>query len=437
MNIRPLFENFGSALIRVEMFVARREVFLALLLLFGTVIALFYRGAVGGDWYASGNDMRFILPELRDGRPLSWITGPWVGGQIFEYYRPVTSIAMWSEYQLFGENQAAWQAVSLIAHVLSAILLAYFLYVLFGFAIPAIIGASAWAFRWKMHYAIEWVPAQTDLFAGLFSIFGLVTFVVGLRCRKWWPMLISAIAMLLAIGCKEVAFVVPGVALMITLLKRDADSRKKVAVVLGAMAVVMISVVARVIALGGIGFLPGQSPDGGSGVSEITFAKIAKNVVSFVLPAPLFRGSAIEPLIAWVAGAGLVSALFVFRFRWHLGLLQATLTLLAITWLLGDPASWHVPMVRGAILWACVSAVLIAVSFATNAARTSFVVLCGLVLALPLYHVVYNPAGNVRYLPDIYWAMAWAVLLSGVVDRIAQRCTRSKITAAAHSGEPS
>jgi hypothetical protein len=35
-----------------------------------------------------------------------------------------------------------------------------------------------------------------------------------------------------------------------------------------------------------------------------------------------------------------------------------------------------------------------------------------LIAYLPLYHVVYNAAGNVTYLPGIYWAITWALLLS-------------------------
>lgn len=437
METRNFLKEVGSILMRLETYFAKRIVFLFAALALGATVAISFRDAIGGDWHASGNDMRFILPQLREGRPADWITGPWAGEQIFKYYRPVTSIAMWLELQAFGEDQAAWQAVSLGAHSLSTTLLACFLFALFGSAIPAIVGASVWAFRWRMFEAIEWVPAQTDIFAGLFSILGLVLFVVALRSQRVWMMCLSALAMLLAIGCKEVAFVVPGVAIAIAIFEPDLSSQRKITIISGAATILLVSILVRIFALNGIGFLPGQPVHGTLGASEITVGKIVANVVSFVLPAPLTKGSIAGALTAWVAGVGFVGSLLAFRVRWTFGLAVFTVTFAAVTFLFDDPAYWHIPAIRGAVFAACFSAALIAASLLLRPAQTLTTAICGLILALPLYHVVYNKAGNVRYVPEVFWAMAWTVLLAGILERIAQRWTTSKITADAHSGEPS
>lgn len=76
--------------------------------------------------------------------------------------------------------------------------------------------------------------------------------------------------------------------------------------------------------------------------------------------------------------------------------------------LLGDVGRLLLPRTWVHFGWATLALVALA-GAAIKAPRPGAAVLgYGLCAALPLYHVVYNTAGNVTYLPDTYPALLWA-----------------------------
>jgi hypothetical protein len=400
---------------QTERLASKKWVFALLVAGIIAATAVTFLGAVGGSWYESGDDMRHILPELEHGSPTDWLTGPWVGKRMFEYYRPVTSIAMWAQYQAFGERQSAWQMVSLLSHLSSVALLALLLRTLFGASLPALCGTAIWAFRGRTLETIEWVPAQTDLYAGLFSLAALLLFVLWLRGGRHLVVGVAIVLWLLAVGSKEVALVVPGVAGAIALFEEGQSAKTKALIVASCAAVAVLFVAVRLAMLGGTGFLPGQAVGDSVRTGGIRPDSVVRNLLGFLLPASLAPISPLCWKAAWSAAVGALGTWLLGRKRWIYGVAAAAATFLLITHFLGDPGFWLVPQTGLSIIKAIIPIGLAALVVSRLPKKAGMAALVGLILSLPLYHVVYNKAGNVRYLPDIYWAIVWCLVGSAIL----------------------
>jgi hypothetical protein len=108
-----------------------------------------------------------------------------------------------------------------------------------------------------------------------------------------------------------------------------------------------------------------------------------------------------------------------------LGFFAGAAAFVAITFLLDDPGYWLLPQTTLSVLTAVAFGGVVLLVLLRRPRQTAMVALCGLVLGLPLYHVVYNKAGNVRYLPDLYWAMCWALLVASFISKGTTSETRS------------
>ena len=138
---------------------------------------ILYSSSIDGNWLASGTDLTSILPRLRAAgghEAWGWVIGPWVGRDLFPYYRPTTSLFTWAEYGVFGGSPAGFQAASLLLHGLSVVLVAILVRAMFQRAIPAVLAAFGWGLRARNDLAIAWTPAQTDIIACLLTISALI-----------------------------------------------------------------------------------------------------------------------------------------------------------------------------------------------------------------------------------------------------------------------
>ncbi len=410
---------------RLEQFASRRWVFAALLAALLATVGFTYRSVVGGDWFASGDDMAHILPELREGAPMDWVSGTWVGKRMFDYYRPVTSIAMWVQHRAFGETQAGWQAVSLGCHLAAVALVSLLLFNLFRLAIPALLGAAVWGFRGRVFETLEWTPAQTDLFAGVLGFAALLAFVRGIRRQSALLLGLSAIVALLAAGSKEVALVLPAVAAVIALFEDGVSNRSKAWIVATCAGLTICILAVRALALGGIGFLPGQAVGDSGRAAGVRPAGVLRNLLGFWLPAVMTPLSQIGWQAAWAAAVGGVAAWIAGRKRLVLGFSVGAAAFVAITFLLDDPGYWLLPQTSLSVLTAAAFGGAVLFVVLRRPRQTLMVILCGIALGLPLYHVVYNKAGNVRYFPDLFWAMGWALLAASLVSKETTAETRS------------
>jgi|GEM_PF-3621491 len=394
------------------------RLFAAGIVLMLCAVAVYAKRAVGGDWSRSGNDMQFLLPALERDSPLQYLAGPWAGREIFEYYRPVTSVAMWVELRAFGRAPTGWQAVSLILHLASVALLVLLLTDLVRSRVAALFGAGLWAFRDRIVETVEWVPAQTDLFAGFFSVLCLwaVARYASAGDRRW--ALTAAVAGLLAAGSKETALVLVGLSPIVAWVAQPSGCRRATQLALGAAVLLVAFLGARLAALGGLGFLPGQAVGDGS-EAAITAGSVARRLAHFLLPYPLGPIGAVSVPATWsvclAAGAAwMLRARPLFAAGCVLAGVAAAGSFLGdVGWLL-LPGTW------AHFAWSVVVSFLVAGAAIRSPTMGAAVLAFGLCAALPLYHVVYNTAGNVTYLPDVYQALLWAWVAASWLQAMAE-----------------
>jgi hypothetical protein len=385
------------------------------------VCALCYP-AISGDWYRSGNDMQYILPPLHHARTedvFRWLRGPWIGVELFAYYRPVTSVLWLAEFQAFGENVKSWQTVSVLLHVLSTVALAALLFRLYRHPTAALIGAFLWGTRYKVVPTLEWTPAQTDHFAGFFGISALLLLQSGLDSgtkprRRWLLLSLSATLCLLAMGSKEIAYTVPLLGLLLVLRHPALHRRTKFGLVAGIFVLLGGFGIWRIIAMQGIGFLPGTATAGRSSAAPLTLSKWLSQMTKYLLPAPLGPVS-ITPFPAVLSTFGTIYLLLRYRERLPrliIGGIGLVLTVL----LLGGVEYLFMADTYSSLVVALLSLTLVLFAVLQRRREAFFVFAWGLLGHLPLYHVVYNAAGNVNYLPGTYWGLAWALVLSAVAN---------------------
>jgi len=404
----------------------RRGLWIAALLALILLEGMAFRAAVGGDWYAGGNDMGYILTECRKatGKDVAgWLTGSWIGHEIFTYYRPVTSLAMYGEYRLFGERSAPWQALSLCLHMGSTLMLALLCRRLFRSATAGWVGAAVWGFRDRMLGAIQWTPAQTDMLAGFFALLALLTLKLYLDGRKWFWLPISSAAALLAMASKEVALILPALATLLVLHAPGIPRRSKAALIGGAWLIAAAFVAWRLHALGGLGFLPGQPVPRTAARVRNTMAPIevgglAHRLLAFLLPTPVGPSTSINMLAVWAAAATAAGVLLASR-RGRERLAWAVLAggFLLVTFLLDGLdgwAWWLLPNTYWQLFIGVLALWLMVLAVGRRPKDCLLLLGWGIAVWLPLYHVVYNVAGNVTYLPETYWGLAWACLTAAV-----------------------
>ena len=225
----------------------------------------------------------------------------------------------------------------------------------------------------------------------------------------------AAVLWVFAVGSKEVALVVPGVASAIALFDEGRSAKAKALIVAVCAALVIIFVAVRLAMLGGTGFLPGQAVGESVRPGGIRGDSVVRNLLGFLLPASLAPVSSLGWKAAWSAALGALAMWLLGRKRWIYGVIAGAATFLLITHFLGDPGFWVLPQTSLSIVKAIVPMILVILALARLPIKAAMVALIGVALSLPLYHVVYNKAGNVRYLPDIYWAMIWCLIGAAVL----------------------
>jgi len=388
--------------------------------LLALLVLIRYAPAVGGDWLRSGNDMRYFLDELQGAdaeRVWGWVTGPWIGRELFRYYRPVTSLAVFAQYRLFGEWSAPWQGLSLLLHAASTVILAELCSRIVHSRIAGLAAALVWAYRDRMALAIEWTPAQTDFLAVFFSLAALLTLKLYLDQSRWPWLLPSGLCALLAMGSKEVALILPGPAALLALdafRQHRLSGRKAAAIIAGAALLAGAFLSWRVHALQGLGFLPGQAGEHSSGGASSR--QLLPGFIRFLLPDSLDGSTTVPPLASVLAA---LTFYLVWRLRrtgsrrWWPAALAG---FLAVTAAAGHPMVWIVPVTYPELASGIAWTGLLALALQRRRWDALLALGFGLVLWLPTYHVVYNRAGNVFYLPHVYWALLWAAISAAVLD---------------------
>ena len=101
--------------------------------------------------------------------------------EVMGNYHPVTIFTLAIEYSLFKDDASGYHTVSMLLHLLNALLLFYFIRLLTGNALAAFIAALLFAIH-PMHVeSVSWVSAQKDL---LYTMFYFAALLAYLRYRN-------------------------------------------------------------------------------------------------------------------------------------------------------------------------------------------------------------------------------------------------------------
>jgi hypothetical protein len=437
-RVLSLFRGIASVLARVERrWNDHRPAWAASIAAMLFIQIIVYRSAANNDWYAGGRDMADILPELRSSGgsgPLAWLTGPWAGYRIFSYYRPITSLAMFAQFRLFGEHAFSWQVVSLLLHMASSVVFILLVRQLSGSSLAALLGGTSWAFRGRMELAIAWTPAQTDLFAGLFSLiclFAVAKYLQG--CGLRWGVA-SILFGLFALGSKEVALILPGLTTIIAIYFARAG-RRRAAVIVGSWVILALFLVWRYHCLSGLGYLPVLASHGNKPASP-PWGTYLNMWIRFLLPEPLGPATILSSVGVWLFSIASIAALRLASLRSRAWVAVAVVGFIPLTLLMDSWAEWMnletYEILIGAIVWTFALAVAVKWKRAFLAATIAW----GAVAWLPVSHTVYNACGNVTYLPDTYWGLLWACITAGLLAAVAALTPASEVAPAEVESAP-
>ncbi len=165
---------------------------------------LYWHGLCGGFVF---DDRFLILDTMKTVSPLSmWTGGLWEGGDQANFYRPIFSMSIWVDQQLFGLNPVGYHVHSLLWHMLNIYL--------FGQVAMRVLGQRQWlvattvfATHPLMSELVFWISARNDTMA--------MTFVL-LFCTVFWKKsvldrfdVVCTLTIIFALGtlCKESALI--------------------------------------------------------------------------------------------------------------------------------------------------------------------------------------------------------------------------------------
>ncbi|MFY9610818.1 MAG: tetratricopeptide repeat protein [Blastocatellia bacterium] len=97
------------------------------------------------------------------------------------YYRPVFTVMLTVEYQLFGLWPQGWHLVSLLLHILSSVGVFYVILLLSRRKLVALFAASLFAVHPVHAESVSWISGMTD---PLFSVFFLISLFFYLKSRQ-------------------------------------------------------------------------------------------------------------------------------------------------------------------------------------------------------------------------------------------------------------
>lgn len=140
-----------------------------------------------------------------------WETKDRLGG----YYRPLITLSYHCNHLFSGMNPAGFHAANVIVNALAVVVLFLLVLVLFGNRLLALLTALIFAALPLHTENIAWIAGRTDIFATFWMLLSLLLFAIARRRGSWSVMLFSLAACLLALFSKEIALLVPVLALVV------------------------------------------------------------------------------------------------------------------------------------------------------------------------------------------------------------------------------
>ncbi len=170
-------------------------------------------------------DDAFVIesnPLVQEGQVLEATKHPyWPAAFTFAgsgLWRPTTSAAFAVEWPLFGGSPRGFHAVSLLLHAAVTLLIFVGLTSLVGVG-PAFLGGAVFAVHPVHVEAVANSVGQAELLAALFAMIALLAWQAWLTAQRVWVrvglLLVVGVSYALALGAKEIAVTLPGLALLV------------------------------------------------------------------------------------------------------------------------------------------------------------------------------------------------------------------------------
>jgi hypothetical protein len=125
------------------------------------------------------------------------------------FYRPIVSLGFQFDYALHGTAPFGYHVHQLVAHYAIILGFAWVVTLLFGSRSLGYASALLFALWPSQHEVVTWLAGRPDLYATLFSVYAIASFLMHLRTKRWGWYFASCSFVLLGYFSKETAFVLP------------------------------------------------------------------------------------------------------------------------------------------------------------------------------------------------------------------------------------
>jgi len=136
-------------------------------------------------------------------------------GQSRQFYRPLTSLSYWLDFQVWGLNPAGFHLTNILLHVLNSILL-FILLLRLGFGRTVSFSGALLFSIFPAHFEnVSWISGRTDLLSFFFAALSLLFFLEFLEKRGFFRLTVSSLLYLAALLSKENIILFPLLVLLI------------------------------------------------------------------------------------------------------------------------------------------------------------------------------------------------------------------------------
>jgi tetratricopeptide (TPR) repeat protein len=166
------------------------------------------------------------------------------GNNPLPYYRPLFTIYLTLNYQIFGLWEPGWHLANLAVHVTASVMVYYLLKRLSGDQLLALVAALIFGLHPAHVESVSWISGIPDPLSALFYIPSLIWYVRYRqeRDRRW--LVASIVAYGLAVLCKETPLVLPLVFIVWEFTQLQGKKRLRAALVQAGPHLVAYAVVA-------------------------------------------------------------------------------------------------------------------------------------------------------------------------------------------------
>lgn len=258
-----------------------------------------YANSVGGDFVWADHTLigegKGLLTSLDDvGRAFTDPLWSFAGGPSDRggYYRPVVALSYTFDHLLFRSNPAGYHVTNLLLHAATTLLLFLLFAALFPGKRTPFLAALLFAVHPIHAEAVSWISGRTGLLAAFGMFLSLYLHVQGRGRPRYVAG--SLAAFLFALGAKEVAIVLPLLALLVDFACREGagDRRRWWSGSLPFFVVLPLYVVVRRLALGAFG--TGSGAEVGAAVLAPTMLRVLGDYLRLlVIPFPQHTNDAV------------------------------------------------------------------------------------------------------------------------------------------------